>query len=291
MKFSCMSAAELTCSRGLAILCGWTGGSLRNLRKHEEPWRRLGWATLSTPMSIDSTFFPPNRSGLASVAKELIQVVKKHRAARSDALVVSHCFSNGGVMLMLEMLRAHAQEQGTIGAASVSKLFDGAVYDSAPSREIQHWMAPVVIMTAGLPAAETAWQLAKHTPYALTNSLVAALLSGTHHRTSLLEPLGSFGDLRDANVNPPRAELCIYGDGDRLISPADVENFIQHRRQECGADMASCFCSGSSHVAHYRDHPRLYEQAIEALIAKLGGVEGTEGVSMEETPLPPGSRL
>jgi len=258
---SAREAARLP-PRGLALLCGWTGGKLRSLKKHEAVWHRLGWSTVSTPVSIDETFFRPEKSGLSAVARDLVTAVEAHRAARSDALVISHTFSNGGAMLMLEMLREHGRRD----VPNRRPLLDGAVYDSAPSNEIHPWQAPIVILSAGLPRAQTAWELVKHTPHALASQAVG-MVAGSYPG-----PLGAYlSDLRDAQLNTPRPELCIYSDGDVLIPASAIEKYVSYRSEACGADTKGCFLRGSAHVAHYRAHPREYEAAIEELVERVGG--------------------
>jgi hypothetical protein len=48
-------------SRRLALLLGWTGGSMRHLRKHESLWHTLGVRTVAATNSFDMTFLPETK--------------------------------------------------------------------------------------------------------------------------------------------------------------------------------------------------------------------------------------
>lgn len=233
-------------ARGLAVLFGWSGSSLRNVQKYAAVWHKLGWRTATAAMSIDMTFFPGSWTPANEIASALAEECRDHRERiGSDALVASHAFSNGGAMLMLSVLEEAAEK------------FDGAIYDSAPSYNgrLLEAGAPVIIMSSGLPKAEQAKKLLVHTPYCLAACLL-------HQFRQAPAPIGLFPKLFGAETNPPRPELFIYGDKDFLIPPAQVEKFIGLRESQGCAVRSLPRLAGSPHVGHLRSYPKEYEDAV-----------------------------
>ena len=146
-------------ARGLAVLCGWGGSTLKNVCKYASVWHKLGWRTATAAMSIDMTFLPGSWTPANEVARTLAKECRLHRERHGpDALIASHALSNGGVMLMLSVLEEASSDEPVH--------FDGAVYDSAPSsKHLPLPMgAPLIIISAGLPAAETAKSRALQVP-------------------------------------------------------------------------------------------------------------------------------
>ena len=241
-------------ARGLAVLCGWSGSSLRNVRKYAELWHRLGWRTATANMTIDMTFFPGSWTPANEVAGILAKECATHRQrAGPNALVASHAFSNGGALLMLSVMQhANNGERRSDGFR-----FDGAVYDSAPSSRhlILPAGAPFIVLSAGLPASEAASHLVRHIPYCF---LACAL----HAIRAPPPPIGLFTDLFDATINPPRPELFIYGEKDVLIPPEHVEAFIRERESHGSTVHTLSRLADSPHVGHLRTFPRAYEEAL-----------------------------
>tara|TARA_B110001452_G_C15133256_1_gene394801 strand:+ start:155 stop:958 length:804 start_codon:yes stop_codon:yes gene_type:complete len=244
-------------ARGLAVLCGWGGSSLKNVLKYSTLWHKLGWRTATAAMSLDQTFYPASWTIMDEVSAELAATCRTHRAARSDALVAAHAFSNGGTFLMLSVL----------AAANDSEIFDGVVYDSCPSRpSTAPWLAagaPLVIATSGLSSSSMGLQLLRHVPYAIVATLAMPL-------RPLPPPLGRWPQLFSADANPPRRELMVYGDEDALIPAAHVEAFVRLRESQ-GSTVRTLLCTGSPHVSHLRTNPSQYAHAIEEFVTALEG--------------------
>jgi hypothetical protein len=244
-------------ARGLAVLCGWGGSTLKNVCKYASVWHKLGWRTATAAMSIDMTFFPGSWTAANEVARTLAKECRLHRERHGpDALIASHALSNGGVMLMLSVLEEASSDEPV--------RFDGAVYDSAPSsKHLPLPMgAPLIIISAGLPAAETAKSLALHVPYCLFTSLLLPIRTPP-------PPIGLFPKLFGIEMNPPRPELFIYGEEDRLIPPDQVEAFISLRVAQGSAVQTSGRLACSPHVSHLRSYPEVYEKALASFAASL----------------------
>ncbi|KAL1503137.1 hypothetical protein AB1Y20_011199 [Prymnesium parvum] len=239
-------------SRRTALLLGWTGGSMRHLRKYEALWHGFGFQTVAATSTFDMTFMPERCSAIRSVARQLMASVDSGR--RPPSVVVPHVFSNGGALLMLTMLH-EARRRRT--------LFDAAVFDSAPSAgaDMQPIVAPYVVASSGLPAAERWRLLARLVPYSLLAQLAVPLVG-------VARPLGAIDELRDVRLNPPRPEVYIFSDEDALVPSARVESFAAHRA-ECGAAVELVRLKDSGHVAHFPAHPDKYTSAIEKLLARL----------------------
>lgn len=185
----------------LALLLGWTGGSMRHLSKHGPLWHGLGVRTVAATVSVNSTFLPEWATNIRELATELLDCVDAHREdAEMDgqtSRVLPHVFSNGGAMLMLTML-SEARRQGRTLA------FDGAVYDSAPSSRAEPYMAPVVIGASGGP--DRLRQLAVHVPYA--------------GLAQLLQPVVGTCVLLASSQPMPKARVRVQAHGERGLGEA-----------------------------------------------------------------------
>eukprot|EP00966_Prymnesium_polylepis_P277044 6400743-Prymnesium_polylepis.1 len=98
--------------------------------------------------------------------------------------------------------------------------FDGAVFDSAPSRRIMPIAAPIVVSASGGGLRE----IARYVPYGIAAQLAAPALG-------VARPLGAFQELRDPTINIPRPELFVCSDGDTLVPRASIEDFARHRAE------------------------------------------------------------
>ena len=242
---------------GLALLLGWTGGHLRHVMKHASLWHRVGMRTAGCEMSVDKTFLPRERTGISAVVSQLLEVIEGERSSSRPRLIVPHMFSNGGVLLMLSLLDA-AHEAG------VPLHFDGAVFDSSPSRSVHPLAVPFVIGTGGGTVAERAALTAHHLPHALAATLRSPV-------SGIAPPLGLFPNLRDPGANPPRkAELFIYSRADRLIPAGAVQEFAEARRT-LGVAVSTCEMDGTAHCMHFRGHPQRYQDAVAAFMRELLG--------------------
>lgn len=241
-------------ARGLALMCGWGGGSLKHVSKYAQLWHKNGWRTAAAAMSIDMTFFPASWTEMKDVVETIANESRRHCASRPDALIACHAFSNAGVLMMLSVLE---------DAAGNAVRLDGAVYDSAPSRKglVLPAGAPLVIASSGLPPSEAAFKLAVHTPHAL-----AATLAFPFRQPP--PPIGLFPKLFDAVTNAPRTELFIYGDQDRIIPPNHVEAFINLRAAQ-GSTILSPGCLRSGHVNHLRTNADTYAAALTDFTSML----------------------
>ena len=248
-------------ARGLAILCGWGGSKLKNVQKYAELWHRAGWRTATAPMSVDHTFFPRDWTEIGEVSRAIAQHCREHRAARgTDARVAAHAFSNGGTFLMLSL-----QEDDS------ALKFDGAVYDSAPTKQIDALLPlglPLVAMSSGQPAAT----IAKHVPYCLAATLAYQL--GRKHPP----PMGLFPKLFAAETNAPRPELFVYGEQDRVIPPSHVEAFVRRRKRHGCAVTTLGPLAGGLHCNLLSTHPEEYADAISGFAQSLEKRTAAEGL-------------
>jgi hypothetical protein len=156
-------------------------------------------------MDMDMTFFPDRWTTMPQVTSEVVALCNEHRESRPDALVASHAFSNGGTFMQLALMQDAAVR------------FDASVYDSGPSHR---WLplpsgAPMVLAISGMPAATIAVGFVRHVPYAILATLAYPFVQ-------LPPPLGRFPRLFDAQANPPRPELFVYGETDYVIPPGHV---------------------------------------------------------------------
>ena len=83
-----------------AVLLGWTGGKMKHVRRHEKPWHDLGYDTISAAQSIDDTFLHPVFTNLRQTAAATLRAIQD----AGTPTIVPHLFSNGGVILWLEVL-------------------------------------------------------------------------------------------------------------------------------------------------------------------------------------------
>ncbi len=243
-------------ARGLAVICGWSGSALKNVCKYASVWHKLGWRTATAAMSIDMTFYPGSWTLANDVARTLAEECRSHRRRRPDALIASHALSNGGTLMMLSVLEEVSSEEPI--------RFDGAVYDSAPSSKgmILPAGAPAIVLSAGLPAATAVKQLARHVPHSLLTTLLYPVRTPP-------PPIGLFPKLFDVDTNPPRPELFIYGQTDRLIPPGHVEAFISLRKSQGSVVQTTGRLVNSPHVSHLRTYPDEYEQALADFAGSL----------------------
>ncbi|GMH98415.1 hypothetical protein TrVE_jg1012 [Triparma verrucosa] len=240
-----------TAGRGLAVLCGWTGGKIKHLRKHEKLWHDLGWRTCSLDMPIDATFLPESheKSDIIARSNALASAIKEERARRPSSLLVPHCFSNGGVFLLLQTLHAARQQNDSIE-------LDGMIYDSSPSpiNLVRPIAAPIVISSAGLPRPELFKKLALHVPHAISSELKGLVFP--HPR-----PLGLFKDHINMPLHP---NLCLYSDGDKLVPSSSVEAFAAQRRAlGVRVTLAKFQNPDSVHCGHYKAHKDEYALLVK----------------------------
>ena len=251
-------------ARGLAVLCGWGGSKLKNVNKYASLWHKLGWRTAAASMSMDNTFFPASWTTMPNLTRIISRECRAHRASRTDSLLVSHAFSNGGTFLQLSLMAAHEAER-----SRAPLRFDGSVYDSGPSsyKRLLPLGAPFVLASSGMPASEIAPLLLRHLPYSLAAALADPLTAAAGG--SLPPPLGLFGRLFTTDGNPLRPELYVYGERDFIIPPAQVEAFMEIRRGLGVPVSALGPLAGSPHCAHLRTHPEEYAKALEAFTRSL----------------------
>lgn len=243
-------------ARGLALLLGWAGGALKHVQKHAAMWHRAGWRTAAAEMTIDMTFFPAAWSSLPQVVDVLLREAREHRRTKAGSSHLAvHNFSNAGTFLMNALLKA---ECGQL-------VLDGVVYDSCPSplEHVGPWAAPMVISSSGLSTSATAYQLARHVPYALAASLATPLLGASG-------PMRHHAELWDA---PPRPELFVYSPADRLVSAAGIEAFMAHRRRQGCEQQVGCRLADSPHCTHLVTHPERYGAEIGAFAERLAAAD------------------
>ena len=227
--------------RRAVMLLGWSGSKLRHVRKHEACWPS-GTAVFAENVTIEDTFSRGGRQALREKARRLVAEAKATKAPR----LYAHIFSNGGCMLLLEVL------------SELEPLrLDGVVYDSAPSQEgtIRPIAGPVI---AWLSASRLRERLA-----AVWSTLWPALLAFPVRKAHL----SHFDDLYDASVNVPRRELFMYSDADRLVWRSHVEQFVKLRRDQ-GSIVApqTCNFGETPHVGHFRAHPKVYRAAVSGWV-------------------------
>ena len=70
--------------------------------QHAAVWHRLQMRTVAVKCDIDQFFFPRQWTGLPALMRELREVVRK--AEENGDLLVGHAFSNGGALLLQELL-------------------------------------------------------------------------------------------------------------------------------------------------------------------------------------------
>lgn len=235
-----------------AVLLGWTGGKLKHVRRHEQPWHDLGYDTISAAQSIDDTFLHPVFTNLRQTAAATLRAIQD----AGTPTIVPHLFSNGGVILWLEVL-ATARRDG------VALRVDGVVLDSAPSAPgvVRPAAAAVVIAHAGLGPLGTALALAKHAPYALAAEAYGAVAGAPRP----LDGLGRFATVPETRCPP---ELYLFSEGDTLVPPADIRAHAG-RRADAGVDVDLVEFDASPHVGHYRRHPSAYAAAIRRFVGRL----------------------
>ena len=217
------------------MLLGWSGSKLRHVRKHEGCWPS-GTVAVSENVTIDDTFSPNGRAALREKARRLVAEARATNAPK----LYAHIFSNGGSMLLLEVL------------SELEPLrLDGVVYDSAPSAEgtIRPIAGPVIAYLSGGTLRE---RLA-----AVWSTLWPALLAFPVRKAHL----AFFDGLYDASVNLPRRELFMYSDGDRLVWRSHVEQFVARRRDQ-GAIVETRNFGRTPHVGHFRAQPDTYRETL-----------------------------
>ena len=238
-------------ARGLAVLCGWGGSKLKNVQKYAALWHRAGWRTAAAAMSIDHTFFPAAWTDIGEVSQAIVGACREHRASRGDAVIAAHAFSNGGTFLMLSLLEDDSALR-----------FDGAVYDSAPTKQLDALLPlglPLVMMSSGQPAAA----IARHVPYCLAAMLAYPL--GRKHPP----PMGLFPKLFAAETNRPRPELFVYGENDRIIPPSHVEAFVRRRKSHGCAVSTLGPLAGGEHCNLLSTHTEEYAKAVSGFAKAL----------------------
>jgi len=206
---------------------------LRHVRKHEACWPS-GTAAICENVTIDETF---TRSGRRALREKARHVVAEARATNAPKLY-AHVFSNGGCLLLLEVL-----------AELEPKRLDGVVYDSAPSPTISPMAGPLIAWLSG----DTLWERLA----IVWSTLWPAFLAFPGRRAHMAH----FNGLFDASVNVPRRELFVYSDGDRLVWYNHVDQFAQQRCDQ-GSAVTKVNFDDSPHVGHFRTHPDAYRAAV-----------------------------
>ena len=201
-------------------------------------------------MSIDMSFFPARKTGLPDVVERLAMEMEEHyREKKKSEIVVFHTFSNGGVMLMVSLLKRLG------GYVKI----DGCVYDSCPSKWISPIAAPVVIASAGLSRHDAAIKIAEHMPHAILSTAMSPFVDPE-------PPFGDFPLIRDTAINAPRKELIVFSDADKIIRAEAVEDFATCRANQ-GSDIRKLRFLDSAHCGHLRKYPDKYVAAIEEFVS------------------------
>ena len=198
------------------------------MRKHEAYWPS-GTAVFAENVTIEDTFARSGRAALREKARRLVAEAKATKAPR----LYAHIFSNGGSMLLLEVL------------SELEPLrLDGVIYDSAPSAEgtIRPVAGPVIAYLSG------------GTLQAARGGLVDAVAGASGVSRAEGAPRVLRRSL-DASINVPRRELFLYSDGDRLVWRSHVEQFRAPPRP--GKRVVETRNFGASpHVGHFMRNPR-----------------------------------
>ncbi|RVX73839.1 hypothetical protein B0A52_02729 [Exophiala mesophila] len=243
------------------LICGWMGGTARNLSRYTTKYNTLYPAARIVLISSTPTDTPGFRILLSS----------KHRKQRADApakalildaqaegsRLLVHAFSNGGGMSLGAISKAYQQLSGTALPARL------VVFDSVPggdkfTKEFGRWVGAFAV---GLPS-----NILIRWPALVLLGLVVAVqlglpsLFGTANAATKAR-----ADLNDEKlINPQSKRLYLYSDADALIGANEVREHAAESASK-GWSVETINFKTSGHIRHAIEDPERYWKAITEL--------------------------
>ncbi|KAI8802554.1 hypothetical protein BJ742DRAFT_858268 [Cladochytrium replicatum] len=255
----------------VAVLCSWTGGNVKYLRRYGELYREQG----HLPFYIESEggpVFDTNPQSNANVEfwDPIVDYIVKlgidcfGENATSD--LVLHCFSNGGVMQIWKLYLALPRYEEKHGRLNLS----GIIFDCGPGeKSVQSGISFTrALVTAGSKPGTASYAIRAYASYAL---FFLVLYPAIALRVPILS--GDFYELNDEAMYSERLRpiprLFMYSKTDRQIEYKAVENHIK-RSRECGArTVRVCVWDKAEHVKLQMTHPAKYLDAVTSFLAGI----------------------
>jgi len=251
----------------LVVLLGWGGSSSRQLEPYRRLWRRRG---------VEARTFVANPFvGTFAPGPEVRRVWREARAiARTGAGrdVWVHAFSDNGYItwgVMLEELRALPE-----GVALLERV-RGVVFDSTPGLHHGHRMGEFAFrMSRGMtPALLSLLGREEQSEHPWITPALEAVLAGWY----VLRGRGASGmacevERMYTNVlrwEPGAPQLYLHGEHDPIAPPASIEEHVARERAR-GIDARAVHFPGAPHVGCWPSAPDVYEDALEAFVARAG---------------------
>lgn len=289
----------------LVILCGWLGGQLPQLRRYEELWKKLGYATYplvaSTAAVVDACLhlqsdvkilrpLPPKdfsnivtnnnvlppppppplfQSKMPDWAWHITDIIHQ----RQPECFVMHVFSNGGCFVWEMMNRLWEHH----ASSSTNKSDD--LEDASTAQMLQHQQSICIgVIFDSCPAwfgdnPKGLWAVLQTCPPEDLQAVVE--LYGEHALQNLDKNLcrqrnQEYLDCL-AQCAPMIPQLYLYSHDDLFANATYITKLIERRRrkrrQQCSAPTIMVQqWERSQHCAHLRKHPEDYQRAIQQFV-------------------------
>lgn len=252
----------LSSMRGHAVILGWAGSTLRQLRTVDAWYRERGLTTLATvPRIFRAMAFPRGweREG-RRLAEALID-----RVQPGERIIV-HAFSNAGFWTYAATIRELARDSR---GRAVLDAIAALVLDSAPgyperleprftARYSAMAMMPLVLRALGRPP-ETSHPL-------LDPPLLAFMRLWYHLSPQQIRAAEESLELVRRTGEWPF--FALYSSADTLVEARYVEDFLASARAR-GRQVREVRWDDSEHVRHMIVHREAYRDALEAFVSEV----------------------
>mmetsp|Transcript_11437 Transcript_11437/g.13111 ORF Transcript_11437/g.13111 Transcript_11437/m.13111 type:complete len:257 (+) Transcript_11437:101-871(+) len=249
----------------LVVLLGWWNSHPKHLKKYSELYKSLGLETVEYIAPPHVIFMGPYFQHLA--AKKVMNKVEARLESRSNKEVVFHSFSNnGGIMFLachnlLGTNKYNAEYVGSIFDSCPGSIHPGLVYSTMVEAYPEHPQKGLIQFFGISILSLFVLQTLKKKMLLQALIVLASYKAGTFLLTLLYHKAMSM-------VKSQAPQLYLYSEEDNLVSHHAV-NKVAANASERGILVSKEKFEGSKHVAHFRMHPKQYEEAIRKFVESL----------------------
>ena len=244
--------------KAVVLIFGWLGGQIRHVNKYAAIYNRLGCCTIAG-VADSVAIMTSNQQALETMAVDAACQAAAILQNHPTVPLVVHCFSNGGAFVVehLELVMQRCPNDDDLQLCR--ERLQLQLFDSAPA--YMHISSGMRAIGSSVTNSLVRW-------LAVSCFLIFGIVSGV-----VLILLGRPGRPKQfwTRMSESRAaskQVFFYSTSDNITDHVKIEELIA-RRRGMGVDVKEYKFEDSGHVAHYRKHPKVYEQAIEAALVSL----------------------
>ncbi|MCD9558484.1 hypothetical protein HAX54_015871 [Datura stramonium] len=245
---------------GIVVVFAWMSSQKRYVKTYVDLYASLGWNSFVCHPQFLDMFSPDKAAALAAeVVNELVEELKARPCP-----VVFASFSGGPKACMykvLQIIEGKCEERVNLGEFRLVKdCLSGYIFDSCPidftSDLATRFILHPTVLGLSRPPPLTSW-----IANGIASSLDALFLEKSESDRA------QYWQTLYASVSSRAPYLILCSEDDDLAPCQTICNFAQ-RLKDLGSDVKLLKWSSSSHVGHYRYHPREYKAAVTEVLGK-----------------------